>query len=121
MEAWERWWQMAVSSLDAAKMLENKEYLRPGASRSYYAAYQAASSAVLYLGTTPPVDREAWSHEATPELLRRQLRTLLPQNRCNDLARRLGTLYKLRIDADYISDTEINSAALQAALKDASF
>lgn len=121
MEAWERWWHMAQDSLAAAKLLKDQGHLRSGASRSYYAAYQAASAVLLYLGTTPPEDREAWSHEATPDLLRKQLKAHVTQNQCNDLSRRLGTLYKLRVEADYIGDKEVDAAALQAALKDASF
>lgn len=121
MEAWERWWLMAHGSLAASKLLIDGGQFRSSASRSYYAAYQASSAVLLYMGTTPPEDREAWSHEATPGLLRQRLGPVLTRSQCFDMARRLGLLYKLRVEADYISIDGAESKTAAAALKDASF
>ena len=121
MDAWERCWIMAQGSLVAAKLLADEDQFRSSASRAYYAAYQSASAVLLYLGATPPEDREAWSHEMTPGLLRQRLSTVLTQSQCLDLSRRLALLYKLRVEADYISIGGANAKAAAAALKDASF
>jgi hypothetical protein len=51
--------------------LEKSGHFRSSASRGYYAGYQAATSLLLYAKQVPPEGREAWSHEATPELIRK--------------------------------------------------
>ncbi len=121
MDACERWWTMAQEYLFASKLLIDGGQFRSSASRSYYAVYQASSAVLLYLGTTPPEDREAWSHEATPGLLRQRLGPVLTRSQCFNMARRLGLLYKLRVDAYYISIGRAESKTAAAALKDASF
>lgn len=121
MEAWEKWWRRALDSLDAANLLQAHGHSYSVVSRSYYAAYQAASAVLLYLKTTLPENREAWSHEETPELLRQRLRTLLERGQCNDLSDRLGILYKLRIDADYKMTAALTDTAVTEAIKSAAY
>ena len=120
MDAWERWWNMAQGSLAAAQLL-SKEEVRSSASRAYYASYQAVTALLLYHGMTPPSDREAWSHEATPNLFRLLFGTIISENARKDVKQRLEACYELRVDADYISQTNVEEAKLKLALKDAAF
>ncbi len=121
MDAWIRWLQMAQGSLAAAQALAVQGEARSAASRAYYAAYQAVTALLLYHGMTPPEDREAWSHEATPDLLWHLAPTTLKQDRRKDMAHRLADLYDLRLIADYVSIAEVEMPSLKTALKDASF
>ena len=127
MEAWEKWWYRAVDSLEAAKILQRHGHLYPSASRAYYAAYQAATAALLYQKLVLPglEDREAWSHQATPTLLKMtqtsSRSSSWSRNTRNILAKRLSALHKLRLRADYKMSAEISEAALAQALKDATF
>jgi len=69
MDAWQLWQGMAREAVEAAWLAEAGGCLRSSASRYYYAAYQAVTALLVYRGLTPPADREAWSHEDTPDLL----------------------------------------------------
>ena len=121
MEAWEKWLGMAQGSLEAAQVLAKQGEARSSASRAYYAAYQSVTAVLLYYGLTPPDGREAWSHEATPELIWKLVGTIISQNARKDIAQRLEASYRLRLIADYISVAEVGEAVLKTALKDASF
>ena len=121
MEAWERWWNMAQESLVAAQSLERLGLVRPCASRAYYAAYQAATALLLYARQVPPQDREAWSHEATPGLLRNLPNKMLNPPMQQGLEARLKRLYDLRLVADYQGQVNITFIELRAAVRDAAF
>ena len=121
MDAWTRWLQMARGSLAAAQALAVQGEARSSASRAYYAAYQAVTAILLYHNMTPPVDREAWSHDATPDLIRRLASITINQDTRKDVARRLVDCYQLRLTADYIGATEVGKTELKAALKNASY
>lgn len=121
MEAWEKWWRMGQGSLAAAQILAKQGEARSSASRAYYASYQSVTAVLLYYGMTPPDGREAWSHEATPELVWKLSGTIISQNARRDIAQRLEASYRLRLNADYISVAEVGEAVLKIALKDASF
>jgi uncharacterized protein (UPF0332 family) len=121
MEAWERWWNMAQGSLAAAQLLAKEGEVRSSASCAYYAAYQAITAVLLYARQIPPAGREAWSHEATPDLIRRLSGTIISEDARKDIQQRLEACYKLRIDADYISQVTVDEAKLKLSLKDAAF
>lgn len=121
MEAWERWWAMAQGSLAAATLLRTQGEVRSSASRAYYAAYQAITAVLLYQGKTPPEGREAWSHEATPELFWKLSGTVLTQDARRDASSWLEASYALRVRADYVSVAEVTELALRSSIKDASF
>ena len=87
----------------------------------HYAAYQSVTAVLLYYGLTPPDGREAWSHEATPELIWKLAGTIMSQNARKDIAQRLEAAFRLRLVADYISVAEVGEAVLKTALKNASF
>jgi hypothetical protein len=95
MEAWEGWWNMAQGSLAAALL--------------------------LYYGMTPPHDREAWSHEATPDLIRRLSGTIISEDARKDIKLRLEACYELRIVADYVGQADVGEPKLKLALKNAAF
>lgn len=121
MDAWERWWNMAQGSLAAAQLLATQGEVRSSASRADYASYQAVTALLLYHGMTPPNDREAWSHEATPDLFRQLSGTIVSENARKGIKQRLEACYELRVDADYISQAHVNEAKLKLSLKDAAF
>lgn len=121
MEAWERWWRMAQGSLAAAQLLAKQGETRSSASRAYYAAYQSVTAVLLYYRLTPPDGREAWSHEATPELIWKLAGTIIAQNARKDVAQRLEASYRVRLIADYMSAAEVGKTVLKTSLKDASF
>lgn len=122
MEAWEQWREMACESEKAARLAEAGDCPRPAASRYYYAAYQVVTALILYRGLTPPEARDAWSHFETPLLLKEQLGPLIPSlDRRNDMARRLGELHKMRIDADYVGLNRMTSGRVNKARKDAGY
>jgi len=122
MEAWEKWWHRAVDSLESANLLQKHGHLHSGISRGYYAAYQAATAALLYQKLIPPTleDKEAWSHQDTPRLLRTTQTSFWDKNTRNDLSKRLSTLYLLRLKADYRMRSDINEPTFIRALKDSS-
>ena len=95
--------------------------MRSSVSRAYYAAYQAVTAILLYHKMTPPDRREAWNHDATPELIWKLSGTVITQNARKDVAVRLRTSYDLRIIADYNGHKDIREIDLKTALKNASF
>ena len=112
---------MARGSLGAAQFLASQGEARSCASRAYYASYQSVTAVLLYYGRTPPEGREAWSHDATPDLIRRMTGTIVSQDARRDIAIRLETSYRLRVIADYVSAAEVSETVLRVSLKDASF
>ena len=122
MDAWQLWQQMARESEEAARLAEAGGCLRPAASRYYYAAYQAVTALLLYRGLIPPRDREAWSHEDTPDLLQDQLQTVIgSRDRRGDLADRLSGLYLLRLVADYRAALSVTVVQVTIAGRNARF
>lgn len=122
MDAWQLWQEMAWESEKVAQLAEASGYFRSAASRYYYAAYQAITALLLYRGLTPPVDRQAWSHDQTPDLINEQLEPFLrSRDKRTDLARRLERLYKTRIIADYMADRPVRADSLKIVRRDASY
>jgi len=122
MDAWQLWQEMAAESERAARNAAQDHCLRSSVSRYYYAAYQATTALLLYRKLTPPVNREAWSHDMTPIILREQLETLIAsRDQRRNLASRLERLYKTRISADYMGSEMIDALKLNFARKDAGY
>ena len=121
MDDWEKWWNRAADSLEAAILLQKSGHGHSAVSRGYYAAYQAAPAVLLYQKLTPPSleDREAWTHQATPTLLKTTQGSFWTQNKRNDLSARLSVLYLLRVRADYKMKTDIDEAVFAKAVKEA--
>ena len=71
---------------------------------------------------TPPEEREAWSHEDTPDILRDHITPLVTsRDRRKDLANRLRELYKIRVVADYIGSVPFSEDRVSVARKDAGY
>ena len=119
MPDWKMWREMSLETFISARELENVSR-RNAISRYYYAAYQMASAYLLYRGLQPPQEREAWSHAETPGMLRENLKLVLKsEDKRKDLANRLGLLYKMRCDADYVSVFQPAKELVAKARKDA--
>ena len=122
MEAWEQWRELAAESERAARNAAQDHCLRSSVSRYYYGCYQAVTALLLYRRLTPPINREAWSHDMTPINLREQLEPLIAsRDKRRDLASRLERLYKTRISADYMGSETIDIIKLNSARKDAGY
>ena len=121
MDAWKRWLAMAQEALVSAQILEAQSKNRSSASRAYYAAYQAATALLLYAGQVVPPGREAWSHEATPDLLSNLPLRMLDSRSQRGMTERLKALYEMRISADYQGEAVINARVLRAAIRQAAF
>lgn len=120
MADWQAWHTMASASQQAAQSLEALDP-RSCVSRYYYGAYQGVTAVLLYQGATPPAGREAWNHEATPELLVEKWESLLKRDACQDLAQRLKRLYKIRVNADYVGNDETGTNEVREAGKTCNF
>ena len=122
MEAWEQWRDMAAESEEAARLAEAGGCLRSAASRYYYSAYQAVTAMLVYRKVPTPEDRQAWSHDQTPDLIQEQLGPVLQsRDKRNDLTRRLQRLYKTRIVVDYMADRSVRTENLKVVRRDASY
>ena len=101
---------MARESQTAAIVLEREKLLRSSASRFYYAAFQMSTAVLLYLGLTPPVGEEGWSHTSTPGILQDHLEPAVKsRDDRRKIARLLGELYKVRVEADYIGASSVDA------------
>jgi len=113
---------MAWDSFNAGEVLQSEGLVRSAASRYYYAAYQAATALLVYRGLTLPQDREAWSHEQTPELVLDELAPVLRErDRRFGIHKRLRTLYRLRVAADYRTTRPVDDEDATAARREAGY
>ena len=95
------WRQIAWATLDTAKHLRERDDFRSCASRSYYAAYQAATSVCIAHGDEGQFPRD-WNnptHEQLPDLLANNGNFSLNERR--RIVRLLRNLRLSREDADY--------------------
>lgn len=102
---------MTLDSEQSAIDCQRLHHDRSAASRAYYAAYQAATAIIHYLGkSVPPTikgqKREAWQHERTPKILSTDLKGIIRRHaQRNRIETILSSLYKVRIQADYVSSS----------------
>ncbi len=114
------WWKMSQESARAELAAEAAGCRRSSVSRYYYAAYQAATAVLLHFGLIPPAGREGWSHAETPEMIRAHFRqTIRSAAKRNDLAIRMGKLYKMRVAADYVGSHPISNETTDGVRRDA--
>ena len=93
------WEAMSLERLRAAKALLEAGFWRDSISRSYYAAYCAATSRVVGRGITFAQGRNNPSHEQLPGLI---LNTgSIPKSARRNVHTRLYSLRHAREDADY--------------------
>lgn len=122
MANYDLWLDMARDSYAAGEETEALVRLRSAASRFYYAAYQAATALLLYRGLTPPDNREAWSHDLTPQLALQELETIrVPRVVRFDMRRRLLDLYQMRVVADYQAQITVTASDVGEGRRDAGY
>ena len=120
----EDWLAMAKESLRGAQAAMQVQAWRSSVSRSYYAAYQAATAMLLHAGERPPIveqrRRGSWSHVATPEMVKENLKGLMRDRRSRlRAADTLKSLYRLRVQSDYVSGGAVAASEAGTALREA--
>lgn len=94
-----QWAERSQTCLNAAKLLLDRELFRDSVSRSYYAAYSAATSYLLARRVTFAHGWNNPAHEQLPDLILNN--TSLPRSTRIRLNRSLRLLRQAREDADY--------------------
>ncbi len=102
------WEEMSLARLRAAKALLEAGFYRDSISRSYYAAYCAATSRVVGIGNTFAHGRNNPSHEQLPDLVLNAGRITIATRR--RVKTRLYFLRHARENADYRPYAPINRA-----------
>lgn len=116
------WSDLAFESLGAAKLLLTEGLHRSSASRSYYAAYAAATAALMKGGADVAIaGRANPSHIQLIQLVRHNLdpRRHSPRDR-SDLARRMRNLFRSRVMADYDPGARVDRVEALRCVRDAS-
>ena len=68
MLTWEQWQEKSESSLEASRILLENQKPIEAASRTYYAAYQMVTGALIKLKLDPRSEFGNWSHHETQEM-----------------------------------------------------
>jgi uncharacterized protein (UPF0332 family) len=116
MATWELWLELARESFETGWTCGQANRFRSAVARFYFAAYQAATAILLYRKQIPPVGREAWSHEITPDMLMQHLgEQVSRQEDRRRLSNHLRDLRDARIISDYVATQSVTAAdGLQA-------
>jgi uncharacterized protein (UPF0332 family) len=111
------WREMSEDSLRAAEALLREGRYRSSISRSYYAAYCAATHEIVQKLTTFSHGWKNPSHEKVPVYVQNNL--TISQVKKDAVVRLIGALRLLREDADYRPQENIDAAAAQDCIRDA--
>ena len=103
-----QWIERSRTCLVSAKLLLDEELLRDSVSRSYYAAYSAATGHLIQRGVTFAHGWNNPSHEQLPDLILNN--TGLPRNTRLRLNRSLRLLRQAREDSDYRPGRSVDRA-----------
>ena len=95
------WESLATESCTASHELFGARRWRNAIARSYFAVYARAAAALKASNVAMPSGREGPSHKKLPHLLLNNL-TALPMVDRQKLYSLVGTLYFLRLEADYM-------------------
>ena len=109
-----QWEAMILERLRAAKALLDAGFYRDSISRSYYAAYCAATSRVIDRGVVFANGRRNPSHEQLPDLVANVPGLALLERR--KLKRLLRNLRRAREDADYRPHAFVDRVTAQDAI-----
>ena len=124
------WSEIAVGNKRAAQRLSSSQefsaaqrlraagYYRSSVSRSYYAAFSAATDVLLKSGAVFPAGYECPPHRDVPVLLERHMGQL-GRRRLSEVKSAVRRLYSARLEADYRERTRIDEAIARNALRDA--
>ena len=110
----EQWESMSGERLGAAKALLDGGFYRDSISRSYYAAYCAATSRVIGRRIVFAQGRRNPSHEQLPDLIANVPGLALSDRR--NIKRLLRTLRRAREDADYRPHAFVDRVTAQEAV-----
>lgn len=109
-----QWEAMSQERLRAAKALLDARFYRDSISRSYYAAYCAATSQVIDRGIVFANGRRNPSHEQLPELVANVPGLALSERR--RVKQLLRSLRRAREDADYRPHAFVERVTAQDAI-----
>ena len=113
----ETWRQLSEDSLSAAKTLLREGKHRSSVSRSYYAAYCAATNEIVQSLTTFPNGWNNPPHEKVPLYIQNNL--ALSQTKKNTIKSLMRILRHFREDADYRPYRLVNIQATRNCVRDA--
>jgi len=109
------WGQLAEDNRLAAYETFEKWRWRTCISRAYYAVFSAATEALAKQGVTMPKGQNSPSHKKVPVLVGNNLTGVSHPLRWR-LARLVGRLYTMRLQADYMPDWPLEEADARDAL-----
>jgi uncharacterized protein (UPF0332 family) len=121
---WEQWRQKSKSSLEAGRILLERNKPVEAASRSYYAAYQMVTGVLLKLGLNPRSSYGNWSHHETLEMYQTHVCKKVnlgfrEQQALKNLFRKFRALLGTRYLADYGDSSVITLSSAQSLWRDA--
>lgn len=111
-----RWQEVALNTLNTAKLLREHEDARSCVSRAYYAVYQYVTSICILHGDSPqfPLGWNNPSHEQLPDLIFNNGEYSVSTRRA--VRKILRELRTLREDADYRVGRTIDKSTARTAL-----
>lgn len=113
----ETWRQLSEDSLNAAKTLLREGNYRSSVSRSYYAAYCAATNEIVQNLTTFPNGWNNPPHEKVTGYIQNNL--AMPQTQKDLIKGLMRTLRHFREDADYRPHRLVNLQSARDCVRDA--
>ena len=113
----ETWRELSEDSLRAAEALLREGRYRSSVSRSYYAAYCAATGEIVQSLTTFPNGWNNPPHEKVPAYVQNNLS--VPQSRKNRIKGLMRILRQFREDADYRPHRTVGVQAARDCVRDA--
>lgn len=113
----ETWREISEDALRAAEVLLREGHFRSSVSRSYYAAYCAATSEIVQKLTTFSYGWKNPSHEKVPTYVQSNL--TLPQAKKDTISTLIKTLRLFREDADYRPHVEVDEQTARDCVRDA--
>jgi len=109
------WREIATESFGSAGLLLQDQRWRSTVSRAYYAVYGRVAEALTDCGMTMPKGREGPSHGGLPEMIVDHLKDLKDGRwRLSSL---VGTLYRLRLNADYYPSLLVDDSQARSAVR----
>ena len=113
----ETWRELSKSSLSAAEVLLRTGQFRSSVSRSYYAAYCAATGEIVQSTVTFPNGWNNPPHEKVPHYV--QYNLAISQVRKNTIKSLVRILRQLREDADYRPYRQVSQETARDCVRDA--
>jgi len=112
-----RWRAISGNSRKAAQHLLEVECYRSSASRAYYAAYAAITSALVQQGITLGYGGNNPGHAGLPVYVLNNL-TAFPMTSRFEINKALRRLYRARVEADYVAAAVVDRAAAKRSVRD---